>query len=275
MPDYPLIVRNASFLFDGLLLSLTLTLAGVIGGLAVGTALALVRLFTGVIGNRVVDAYVFVFRAIPLILVIFWFYFMVPLVVGRPVGAWTSAIVAFTLFEGAYYSEILRLGILVARPGELVGCQSVMGRGRQLSTHEVGIEFEELPIRNPPGAVMELEYLIDLLAKRVPFSGSMLLAAISIVSKTNGPRPSRTRRYNAAWYSVLVEWGDTGRWSHPCSMSNSRSVSSRTDEFEIQLSLGSRRIPRDALLADSHAHNLRRAASGISTTSTLFSIARK
>jgi glutamate/aspartate transport system permease protein len=119
MPDYSLIVRNASFLFDGLLLSLTLTLVGVIGGLAVGTALALVRLFTGVIGNRVVDAYVFVFRAIPLILVIFWFYFMVPLLLGRPVGAWTSAIVAFTLFEGAYYSEILRAGLKSVRPGQL------------------------------------------------------------------------------------------------------------------------------------------------------------
>jgi ABC-type amino acid transport system permease subunit len=56
MPDYSLIVRNVSFLFDGLLLSLTLTLVGVIGGFAVGAALALVRLFTGVIGNRVVDA---------------------------------------------------------------------------------------------------------------------------------------------------------------------------------------------------------------------------
>ena len=119
MPDYSLIVRNASFLFDGLLLSLTLTLVGVIGGLAVGTALALVRLFTGVVGNRVVDAYVFVFRAIPLILVIFWFYFMAPLILGRPVGAWTSAIVAFTLFEGAYYSEILRAGLKSVRAGQL------------------------------------------------------------------------------------------------------------------------------------------------------------
>ena len=119
MPDYALIVRNASFLFDGLLLSLTLTLVGVIGGLAVGLALALVRLFTGAIGNYAVDAYVFVFRAIPLILVIFWFYFMVPLILGRPVGAWTSAIVAFTLFEAAYYSEILRAGLKSVRAGQL------------------------------------------------------------------------------------------------------------------------------------------------------------
>jgi glutamate/aspartate transport system permease protein len=133
MPDYSLIVRNVSFLSDGLLLSLTLTLVGVIGGLAVGTALALVRLFTGVIGNRVVDAYVFVFRAIPLILVIFWFYFMVPLVVGRPVGAWTSAIVAFTLFEGAYYGEILRSGLKSVRAGQLnAALASGMSRAQAL-----------------------------------------------------------------------------------------------------------------------------------------------
>ena len=133
MPDYSLIVRNASFLFDGLLLSLTLTLVGVIGGFAVGTALALVRLFTGVIGNRVVDAYVFVFRAIPLILVIFWFYFMVPLILGRPVGAWTSAIVAFTLFEGAYYSEILRAGLKSVRAGQLnAALASGMSRAQAL-----------------------------------------------------------------------------------------------------------------------------------------------
>jgi glutamate/aspartate transport system permease protein len=119
MPDFSLIVRNASFLFDGLLLSLVLTLAGVAGGLVVGTGLTLVRLFAGTVGNRVVEVYVFMFRAIPLILVIFWFYFMVPLVLGRPVGAWTSAIVAFTLFEAAYYSEILRAGLKSVRPGQM------------------------------------------------------------------------------------------------------------------------------------------------------------
>ena len=113
------ILHNAGFLAGGLLLSLALTLIGVIGGLAVGTALTLVRLFAGAVGNCVVNTYVFMFRAIPLILVIFWFYFMVPLVLGRPVGAWTSAIVAFTLFEGAYYSEILRAGLKSVRPGQM------------------------------------------------------------------------------------------------------------------------------------------------------------
>ena len=117
--DLTFIAKNSGLLTDGLLLSLALTLIGVAGGFAVGTGLILLRLFGGGVGNRAVDVYVFVFRAIPLILVIFWFYFMVPLILGRPVGAWTSAIVAFTLFEGAYYSEILRAGLKSVRPGQL------------------------------------------------------------------------------------------------------------------------------------------------------------
>ena len=54
----------------------------------------------------------------PLILVIFWFYFMVPLIVGKPVGALPSALIAFTLFEAAYYSEIIRAGLQSVRPGQ-------------------------------------------------------------------------------------------------------------------------------------------------------------
>jgi len=133
MPDYSVVTENAGFLFDGLVLSLTLTLLGVLGGFAMGTVLILLRTFGGALGNRCVDAYVFLFRAIPLILVIFWFYFMVPLIVGRPVGAWTSVIVAFTLFEGAYYSEIMRAGLRSVRPGQLnAALASGMSRGQAL-----------------------------------------------------------------------------------------------------------------------------------------------
>jgi len=133
MLDYSVVTQNAGFLFDGLMLSLTLTLLGVLGGFAMGTVLILLRTFGGAPGNRCVDTYVFLFRAIPLILVIFWFYFMVPLIIGRPVGAWTSVIVAFTLFEGAYYSEIMRAGLRSVRPGQLnAALASGMSRGQPL-----------------------------------------------------------------------------------------------------------------------------------------------
>ncbi len=79
----------------------------------------LIRLLGGSSINRIVDGYVFLFRAIPLVLVIFWFYFMVPLMLGRPVGAYVSVVVAFILFEGAYYSEIIRAGIRSIQPGQM------------------------------------------------------------------------------------------------------------------------------------------------------------
>lgn len=133
MLDYSVVTRNAGFLFDGLVLSLTLTLLGVLGGFAMGTVLILLRTFGERMANRCVDLYVFLFRAVPLILVIFWFYFMVPLIVGRPVGAWTSVIIAFGLFEGAYYSEIMRAGLRSVRPGQLnAALASGMSRGQAL-----------------------------------------------------------------------------------------------------------------------------------------------
>jgi glutamate/aspartate transport system permease protein len=54
----------------------------------------------------------------PLVLVIFWFYFLVPLALGRSVGALQSVIIAFVLFEAAYYSEIFRAGLQSIRPGQ-------------------------------------------------------------------------------------------------------------------------------------------------------------
>ena len=50
-------------------------------------------------------------RSVPLVMVILWFFLLIPLLIGRPMGAELSAIVTFTLFEAAYYSEIMRAGI--------------------------------------------------------------------------------------------------------------------------------------------------------------------
>ena len=76
-----------------------------------GTVLALMRLSRfgplSFLAGRYVDA----FRSTPLILVIFWFDFAVPIVVGRPIGGLYSVLIAFTLFEAAYYCEIIRAGI--------------------------------------------------------------------------------------------------------------------------------------------------------------------
>ena len=107
--DASVILKAWPFLLEGLGLSLMLTLVAMAGGLVLGLFLALARRSRHRLLAGAAAAYVNGFRAVPLILVIFWFYFLVPLIVGRPVGALTSALIAFTLFEAAYYSEICLL----------------------------------------------------------------------------------------------------------------------------------------------------------------------
>lgn len=108
----PEIVASAMpFLWDGLRTSFCLLLLAMTGGIALGAMLAVMR----IAGSRPVAAfaaaYVNGLRSVPLIMVIFWFYLLIPLATGRPIGAFTSALVAFTIFEAAYYSEIIRAGI--------------------------------------------------------------------------------------------------------------------------------------------------------------------
>jgi glutamate/aspartate transport system permease protein len=65
-------------------------------------------------------------RSIPLVMVILWFFLLIPFVIGRPLGAELSAIVTFTLFEAAYYAEIMRAGIQSVPPGQ-AGAAYAMG----------------------------------------------------------------------------------------------------------------------------------------------------
>ncbi len=118
MSDLKLILQSLPFLLEGLGLSLLLTLLAAVGGILMALVLALLRLS----GNRALSTlaatYVNFFRSMPLILVIFWFFFLVPLVIGRPVGSFYSALIAFTLLEAAHYTEIIRAGILSVSRGQ-------------------------------------------------------------------------------------------------------------------------------------------------------------
>ncbi len=117
--DISVITDNLPFLWQGLQLSLLLTGLAIIGGIVLGTVLALMRL-SGILPLALFAAgYVNLIRSVPLILVIFWFYFLVPLALGRPVGGFQSALIAFVMFEAAYYSEIIRAGIQSIRKGQV------------------------------------------------------------------------------------------------------------------------------------------------------------
>ncbi|MDJ0740778.1 MAG: ABC transporter permease subunit [Gammaproteobacteria bacterium] len=117
--DLAVIIDNLPFLWQGLQLSLLLTGLAIVGGIILGTLLALMRL-SGILPLSLFAAgYVNLIRSVPLILVIFWFYFLVPLALGRPIGSFYSALIAFVLFEAAYYSEIIRAGIQSVRKGQV------------------------------------------------------------------------------------------------------------------------------------------------------------
>jgi glutamate/aspartate transport system permease protein len=122
--DIAVVLDNLPFLWDGLQLSLLLTALAVVGGIILGTLLALMRL-SGIAPLSLVSAgYVNLIRSVPLILVIFWFYFLVPLALGRPIGGFYSALIAFVMFEAAYYSEIIRAGIQSVRKGQVQAGQA-------------------------------------------------------------------------------------------------------------------------------------------------------
>jgi len=109
----------SNFILKGLIFSVQLTIVAMIGGIAIGTLLALMRLS----GKKwlVMPAafYVNTLRSIPLVMVILWFFLLIPLLIGRPLGAEVSAIVTFTVFEAAYYSEIMRAGIQSVPKGQV------------------------------------------------------------------------------------------------------------------------------------------------------------
>ena len=123
--DFSVIPANSSLLWEGIKMTFLLTGLAIIGGIILGTFLALLRIAKIPVLSQFSAAYVNFFRSLPLILVIFWLFFLVPLIVGRPVGAFSSVLVAFILFEAAYYSEIIRAGINSVRLWQLAAARAI------------------------------------------------------------------------------------------------------------------------------------------------------
>jgi glutamate/aspartate transport system permease protein len=109
----------SGYIVKGFIFSLQLTLVAMLGGIVLGTLLALMRLSGKTWLVMPAAAYVNTMRSVPLVMVILWFFLLIPLVIGRPLGAETSALITFTLFEAAYYSEIMRAGIQSVSRGQV------------------------------------------------------------------------------------------------------------------------------------------------------------
>src|SRR4249920_4224450 len=132
--DWDVIIRSLPYLFfDGMRFTIMLTLMATAGGIVIGTLLAMARLSNIPGVSQVSGAYVNLIRSMPLVLVIFWFYFLVPYIgqwitgASRPVqvGAFVSSFVTFTLFEAAYFAEIMRAGIQSIPRGQVGAAQAL------------------------------------------------------------------------------------------------------------------------------------------------------
>ena len=129
--DFSGIIPAIPGLWNGMVMTLKLMVMGVVGGIIIGTLLALMRLSSNKLLSRVAGAYVNYFRSIPLLLVITWFYLAVPFVLrwitgeDTPIGAFTSCVVAFMMFEAAYFCEIVRAGVQSIPKGQMAAAQAM------------------------------------------------------------------------------------------------------------------------------------------------------
>lgn len=135
--DLNVIWSNIGFLAGGLLVTFELAVFALIGGLALGTLIAMARLSRSPWIYWPATAYVNFIRGIPLILVIFWLYFLMPVITGHSTGEFLSAVIAFIVFESSYFAEIIRAGIQSVRRSQVnAGLATGLSR-RQTMRHIV------------------------------------------------------------------------------------------------------------------------------------------
>jgi glutamate/aspartate transport system permease protein len=132
--DFDVILRSLPYLFyQGMTFTLLLTALATLGGIVVGTVLALMRLSSTPFFTVPAATYVNLMRSVPFVLMIFWFYFLVPYIgqwvtrSAQPlqVGAFASCLITFTLFEAAFFCEIMRAGIQSIPRGQVAAAQAL------------------------------------------------------------------------------------------------------------------------------------------------------
>jgi glutamate/aspartate transport system permease protein len=124
--DFSVLLSVWPYLLQGLWFTVEITTIGFCGGVVLGGLLAVARLSPNRLISGAATSYVNLLRSLPLILVIFWVFFLVPWALGWltgngrpiPVGASVTIFVTFVLFEAAYYAEIIRAGLRSVSPGQ-------------------------------------------------------------------------------------------------------------------------------------------------------------
>jgi glutamate/aspartate transport system permease protein len=123
--DWSSIPGALPYLWQGMVRTLQITVTAIVVGILLGTLIAVLRLSKNSILSSLSALYVNGFRSIPLVMVLLWFYLLVPSVISKIIGQpnmdirLLSAFVAFSLFEASYYAEIIRAGIQSISKGQV------------------------------------------------------------------------------------------------------------------------------------------------------------
>ncbi|MFM0045422.1 amino acid ABC transporter permease [Paraburkholderia sediminicola] len=206
--DTGVISRSLNYLFiDGMTFTVKLTFMAMIGGLVIGTGLALMRLSGNPVTRNIAAAYVNLVRAVPLVLVIFWFYFLVPYIgawlTGSPnpirVGAFASSLTTFVMFEAAYYCEIMRAGILSVPRGQFYAARALGMRESQM----MGLIVIPQAVRNMlPVLLTQTIILFQDVSLVYVISITDFVGAASNVAQRDG-RPIEMYVFVAAVYFII------------------------------------------------------------------------
>ena len=108
-----------NYVLSGFIFSVQLTVIAATGGIFFGTLLALMRLSGKPWLDWPASFYVNMMRSVPLVMVILWFFLLIPQFIGRPIGSELSAFITFIAFEAAFYCEIMRSGIQTISKGQV------------------------------------------------------------------------------------------------------------------------------------------------------------
>ena len=191
--DFGVVERSLPYLWYGFQYTVQLTAIAALGGLFFGTLLALARLSPIKPLAMAAAGYVNLMRSIPLVLVIFWFFFLMPQMLQtltggeRPVqiGAERTAIITFIMFEAAYFCEIMRAGI-----------QSIP-RGQVHSAYALGLRY---------GQAMRLVILPQAFRNMIPVLLTQTMIrrwSTSFPPLTLSAPPPRSRSAMAVWWRCI------------------------------------------------------------------------
>ena len=135
--DWTIIVRNWPVLLSGFVNTLKLAVLAIGASFVLGVVAGALRLSRSPYLHYPAVLYIEVIRGVPLIMVIFWFYFLAPILAGRPLDDFTSALIAFIVFEAAYLAEIVRAGIQSVSLGQVQAAISTGLTHRQSMRHVI------------------------------------------------------------------------------------------------------------------------------------------